>query len=242
MSKVNVSLILACYNEGPTFEDSVWKIERELKKLKTPWEIIFVEDKSTDDTRVKVLKLAKEIKNSKVILHPKNTGRGKTVADGIGAAQGTVCGYIDVDCEISPKYIPVFIKELESGSDMVVASRYYKKDWKSVSRIVSSVIYSHLVAAILKLPIDDTEAGYKFFKRSKILPVLAVTRDHGWFWDTEICARSYLLGLKIKQLRVLFERRAEKKSTVRLFPDSLDYVKKLWAFQREYQKERNGNH
>lgn len=234
------SLVLACYNEGPTFEESVGKIEKELKKLKNPWEIIFVEDKSTDDTRAKVLKLAKEIKNSKVIRHPKNMGRGKTVADGIRAAKGTICGYIDVDCEISPKYIPLFIKEVESGGDMVVASRYYKKEWTSVSRIVSSVIYSNLVAAILKLPIDDTEAGYKFFRRSKILPVLEQTRDHGWFWDTEICARSYLLGLKIKQLRVLFERRAEKKSTVRLFPDSLDYVKKLWAFQRTYRKERNG--
>jgi len=240
MSKIDVSLILACYNEGSTFENSVWKIEKGLKKLKGPWEIIFVEDKSTDNTRAKVLQLAQEIKNSKVVLHPRNMGRGKTVADGIRAAKGTVCGYIDVDCEISPKYIPVFIKEVESGSDMVVASRYYKKDWKSVSRIVSSVIYSKMVAAILKLPIDDTEAGYKFFKRNKILPVLEKTRDHGWFWDTEICARSYLFGLKIKQLRVLFERRAEKKSTVRLFPDSLDYVKKLWAFQREYRKEQNG--
>lgn len=234
------SLILACYNEGPTFEQSVWKIEKQLQKIKEPWEIIFVEDKSTDDTRAKVLELSKKIKNSKVILHSKNMGRGKAVSDGIKIASGAVCGYIDVDCEISPKYIPLFIKEVEKGNDLVVASRYYKKDLKSVSRVVASIVYSNLIKMILKLPINDTEAGYKFFKRPKILPILEKTRDRGWFWDTEICARSYLWSLKMKQMPVLFERRADKKSTVRLFSDSLDYLRKLWAFQKEYKKGKNG--
>src|SRR3990167_2995364 len=101
MSKVDLSLIIHCYNEGPTFEKSVNKIIRELKKINLSWEIIFVEDKSADDTKKTVEKLTKQYKNSRAIFHKKNEGRGKSVSDGIKTAKGDICGYLDVDLEVS---------------------------------------------------------------------------------------------------------------------------------------------
>lgn len=241
MKKIEVSLICACYNEGPTFEKSIAKIVSELKKLKVGWEIVFVEDKSTDDTRETVLKLSKSIKGSRVLLHHKNQGRGKTVSDGLMVAKGTICGYIDVDCEIAPSYMAAFIKQVESGQDVVVAKRYYQSSYKNISREITSKGYSLLLKSVLGLPLDDTEAGFKFFKRTKILPVLSKTRDHGWFWDTEICARSYLAGLKMSQVDAKFVKREDKKSTVRVIPDSWDYAKKLWAFRGEFERLKRKN-
>ena len=237
MPKINFSLIIPCYNEGPTFETNVKQIITELEKLKLSWEVIFVEDKSTDDTKETLEKIQKNIKGSQIILHKTNTGRGKTVRDGIEAASGEICGFIDVDCEILPSYIPIFIEEIKKGNDMVIATRFYENYPDSINRYISSKIYSAIARRILNLPLSDTEAGYKFFKRERVLPILAKTRDNGWFWDTEICAQAYMNGLKISQVPVLFVRRDDKKSTVRIIPDSFEYLKKLTRFSLKYRRE-----
>ena len=163
MSKLDCTLILAAYNEGPTLEASVLKIIKVLRETRLKWEIIFVEDKSTDATRKTVEKIVKGNVNYRAIYHRENMGRGKSVADGISAAKAPICGFLDVDCEISPSYIPLFVKELKNGADLVVGRRFYEKGWKSISRVAASKIYAELVKKLLGLPIDDTETCFKFF-------------------------------------------------------------------------------
>lgn len=229
----NFTLILPCFNEGDTFEKSVNKIIAELKKNKRSWEIVFVEDKSTDDTKFAVEKFIKANKNVRAIFHKKNMGRGRSVADGIIASKFPICGFMDVDCEVSPSYIPLFIDEIKSGSDLVVGTRFYEKGFASISRVAASKVYSFIVKMILDIPVGDTEAGFKFFNKKNILKVLKSVKDEGWFWDTEICARSYWKGLKVSEVPVLFVRRHEKKSTVNLFSDSIDYFVKLINFRSQ---------
>jgi|SRR3989344_6013747 len=236
MPKLYISLIIPCYNEGPTFEESVKKIINELKKLKKDWEIIFVEDKSNDKTKETVEKLVKRIKNARAIYHTKNQGRGKSVADGIKVARGKICGYLDVDLEVSEKYIPIFIKEIENGVDLVVGKRFYEGGLKNLTRFVSSKVYAIAVKSILELLIDDTEAGYKFFRTKKILTILPKVKSKHWFWDTEICAQAHWQGLKVSQIPVLFRRRDDKKSTVRVITDTIDYLKSLSRLKFEISK------
>lgn len=236
MSGVDVSLILACYNEGPTFDTSVRRIIASCAKLKKSWEIIFVEDKSTDDTRVKVEKLVAVSDNVRAIYHQKNQGRGKSVSDGIVASRGEICGYLDVDLEVSEKYIPIFVSEIQKGADLVVGKRFYEGGLASISRFLASKIYAYLVKSLLAIPVSDTEAGYKFFRREKILPLLSKTRAKHWFWDTEICVRTYWSGAKIGEVPVLFIRRSDKKSTVKLIPDTIDYLRSLVALRSQIPK------
>lgn len=227
------SLILPCFNEGVTFEKSVHKIIAELKKNKVYWEIVFVEDRSTDDTKFAVEKFVKSNKNIRAIFHRQNMGRGRSVADGIIASRFPICGFMDVDCEVSPSYIHLFIDEIKMGSDLVVGTRFYEKGFASIPRVAASKIYSLIVKMILDIPIGDTETGFKFFNKNHILKVLKSVKDEGWFWDTEICARSYWKGLKLSEVPVLYVRRREKKSTVNLFSDSVDYFVKLIKFRSQ---------
>lgn len=233
MSKPYISLILPLYNEGSTLEQSLKTIYMSLEKIKKNWEVILVEDKSTDDTLVKIKKLLPYLRNSKLIHHKKNQGRGKTVSNGIKAARGIYCGFLDIDLEVSSDYIPLFIKELERGYDLVIGNRFYEKNITALARVITSKGYKLIVRSLLNLPVDDTESGYKFFRREKILPILSKINEKGWFWDTEICARAYWAGLKISQIPVLFVRRVDKKSTVRLIPDSWDYLKKIYRFRAQ---------
>ena len=228
MPKVDLSIIIPCYNEGSTFENSVKKIIGVAKTLKKEWEIIFVEDKSVDDTKKTVEKLTKQYKNSRAIFHKKNEGRGKSVSDGIKAARGDICGYLDVDLEVSEQYIPLFVKEIEQGSDLTVGKRFYEGGGlNSILRFLASKIYAIAVKYIVDIPVEDTEAGYKFFRRAKLLPILAKVKSRHWFWDTELCTQAYWNELTITQIPVLFKRRFDKKSTVKLIPDTIDYIKNL---------------
>lgn len=231
MAKVDVSIILPCYNEGPTLEKSVAKIVNVCESLKKNWEIIFVEDKSVDGTRQIVEKICSSLKNSKAIYHEKNQGRGKSVSDGIRAARGEICGYLDVDLEVPAQYIPIFIGEIQNGKDLVVGRRFYEGGYQVILRYLASKIYAMIVKTLLDTGVSDSEAGYKFFRTAKILLVLSKARDKKWFWDTEICARAKKAGLAIGEVPVLFRRRTDKKSTVKLFTDSWDYLVSIIKFK-----------
>jgi len=230
---IELSLILPCYNEAEHFTSSIRKISEVLEKSHIPFEIIFVEDESRDNTRVLIKEFLNKHTNKKyhAIFHIKNEGRGKSVTDGIYAAKGVYVGFIDIDCEVSPSYIPKFLSQLKSGRDIVCAERHYQTTTGGLLRTLASKMYQQLVKIILAANLSDTEAGYKFFKRKRILPVLSRVRDAGWFWDTEVMVRSERVGLNIMFIPVQFNRRMDKTSTVRLIPDTLSYFIKLLAFK-----------
>lgn len=236
MVRIKISVIIPCYNEGETFEQSVKKIISVLEKTAYSWEIIFVEDKSSDNTGRTVKKLVQHLKKVRAIFHTKNMGRGRSVSDGINAAKGDICGYLDVDLEVSSKYIPLFIKEVQKGADLVVGNRFYENSLKSLSRVAASRIYAQLVKILFSLSVADSEAGYKFFNRKKVLPILEMVNNNHWFWDTELCVKANIAGLRIEQIPVLFVRRSDKKSTVKLFSDTYSYIRELLKLKLEIQK------
>lgn len=238
MKNVKFSLVLPCYNEAEHFTQSSQRILNVLKNNQSDFEIIFVDDKSKDGTLKLISKFVEKHQqdNIRVISHAQNQGRGKTVSDGIFAAHGKHVGFIDIDCEVSPDFIPIFIQKLEEGYDVVCGQRIYSTDVSGLTRAIASKAYSYLVKKLLCVKTPDTEAGYKFFRRAKILPVVKQVQDVGWFWDTEIIARSELAGLKIASIPVAFIRRQDKTSTVHLVSDTVSYLIKLWRFRKVLRK------
>lgn len=235
---LDVSIVIACYNEESLLKDSVNKVMTIMDSTRWNYELIFVDDYSRDQTRSQIDQIIHEHPDSaiKKIFHEKNTGRGRTVSDGISIAQGRYVGYLDIDLEVGAHYIPYMVDALIQGYDVATAYRIYKATFKLLIRTIVSVGYRKLMRFLLKVPLIDTETGYKFFNREKILPVLARTRDEGWFWDTEIMTRSYHAGLKIIELPCLFIRLYDKKSSVHLITDSIVYFRKLIAFRNELLK------
>lgn len=232
MKKVDLSLILACYNEGSTLNDSLLRITEVLNSTKYKWEIIAIDDSSKDLTYQTLKKFSKGKNNFQVYKNSFNIGRGGTVVIGIKKAKGKITGFIDVDLEVSPIYIPQFVSEIEKGVDLAVATRIYSESFASFNRWILSKGYSLLVRKVLHLEIKDTEAGYKFFSRKTILPIINFVKDKKWFFDTEIIARASAKKLRIVEIPVLFLRRGDKKSTVKIIPDILAYLKAIYLFKK----------
>lgn len=232
MKRIDFSLIIACYNEEGLLRESIKAVLSVLDDTKLTYELIFVDDKSRDNTREIIASLVKKNKNFRAVYHDVNQGRGKTVRDGIALAQGNVVGFIDIDLEVSPVYIPQFVRMITDGqADVITGLRVYREGLSSLHRAILSRGYSWLMRSMLGIPLKDTETGYKFFDRKKILPILKKTKNNGWFWDTEIMTFAYYEGLNIREEPVLFIRRFDKISSVRLFHDTLDYINNLIMFR-----------
>lgn len=238
MKHVDLSLIIACYNEEAHLRQSVDAVTSVLNTSVFSYELIFVDDKSFDGTREIIASLVKKNKNFRALYHDVNQGRGKTVRDGIALARGDVVGFIDIDLEVSPVYIPYFVHLIAGGKAHVVTGlRVYREGLTSLHRAILSRGYSWLVRSSTGIPLKDTETGYKFFDRKKILPILKKTKNNGWFWDTEIMTLGFFSGLSIREEPVLFIRQFDKRSSVRLVPDTLGYLKNLWGFHQQLAKK-----
>lgn len=160
--------------------------------------------------------------------------------DGIEAAAGRYVGFIDIDLEVHARYVPSCVAALEEGYDVATALRVYKFYWRSMDRYVMSKGYRWLMRRLLDVPLQDTETGFKFFRRDAILPILERTRDVGWFWDTEVMVRAHHAGLRIIEIPALFVRRFDKQSSLHPVADTIEYVGKLWRFRDEVAAMRRG--
>lgn len=239
-----LTLILPCYNEASHIRKSIARIVSVLDDSNLDYEIILIDDASMDNTKRYIKTIAKRYSRIKYFFHKKNVGRGGTVQEGILKAKGSVVGFIDVDIEVDPTYIPYFVELIKKNKyDIVLGSRHYPFNFLPIKYFIRTVLslgYPLLVKIMFNLPIRDTETGYKFFKKEKILPVLGDIEDKHWFWDTEIIVRSFLYALRIHEEPVLFLRNVYKKSTVRLIPDIIAYFKALWKLKLSLYKKSSG--
>lgn len=238
--KPEVSIILTCFNEGWLMEETLKKIKKVMDDTKFSYEIIFVDDGSVDDSVEKIKRLIKKYSGDslRLLINQKNQGRGFSVAQGIKAARGEIVGFIDPDLEIPACYVPDFIREVQKGNEVVISKRQYQGQLRKLPRNFASHLYSFLVKVYLRVPLEDTEAGLKFFKRKSILPILNQVQDKRWFWDTELVARSYFNGLKISKIPTLVLKRKDKKTTVHLLRDTFIYLKNLYYFGKLLKEEK----
>lgn len=239
---LDLSVVLPCYNERVVIEESTAEIVRVLEGTRLDWEIIFVDDVSKDDTVARAERLCAADDRLRLIRHERNTGRGRTATDGLRAARGAIAGFLDIDLEVPARYIPPAVEAIRAGADVVCAWRIYLPNLPLLHREILSKGYSRLVRGQLGLPLRDTEAGFKFFDRARILPILEQTHNPGWFWDTEVMARAYFAGLRVVELPAVFVKRNEVPTTVRLIPDTIEYWRQLRRFRPEARRLRAEGH
>jgi glycosyltransferase involved in cell wall biosynthesis len=234
----HLSLVLACYNEAEHLEQSFAEIRDTLTQVPFPFEVIFVDDASRDRTRELLAGIVAAHPDLclRTILHERNHGRGATVSDGFRAARGAITGYIDVDLEVHSRYIPSLVRAIDQGADVATLRRIYAFQLGSLDRYFMSRGYSWLVRRMLGVGFADTETGYKFFRRERVLPLLDEIEDEGWFWDTEFMVRAHRRGLRIAEIPGAYVRRDDKTSTVRGIRDSVRYFGKLLAFRRTLRR------
>lgn len=237
----DVSIVVPCYNEAPHLRAHIDELIHVLDGMHLSYELLLIDDCSTDETTIRMRECALTYPHHAIctVFHTKNLGRGGTVTEGIRLAKGRFVGFLDIDLEVHARYVPAALIALERGqADMVLAERFYRFQLFAWKRWLMSRGYRWLVQYLLNTPSLDTEAGFKFFRREAILPVLERVRDQHWFWDTEVTIRALDAQLHVHIEPVLFDRDENKQSTVRAFRDSYRMFRALLDFARVRKSER----
>jgi glycosyltransferase involved in cell wall biosynthesis len=236
----DLSVVVACYQEESHLVDSLRQLVATLDGLHRSYELIFLDDRSTDRTAALIAQLVEGHANRRAVYHAQNVGRGGTVSEGFRLAQGRIVGFLDIDLEVHCRHLPWVLSAIDGGADGATAFRHYPLGTNPLAwvRQFLSKGYRWLFRQLFDVPFGDPETGFKFFVRERILPVLDRCRDVGWFWDSEILILAHQAGLHIVEVACPFERRGDKKSTVRIVRDVWRYLVAIRAFRARQRAER----
>lgn len=166
MRKPKLSFVVPAKDEEKSVRPLYEEIVAECKKIKTSFEIIFVDDGSTDSTFENLLKLRIKDKRVKIIKLRGNWGKSAALQIGFSHARGEIIFTMDADLQDNPKEIPRFLKKLDAGFDLV--SGWKKKRHDPLEKVIPSRIFNYAVSLLTGLNIHDTNCGFKAYKREVI--------------------------------------------------------------------------
>lgn len=158
-----ISFVIPAKDEEKTVEILADQIIDQVKKIKLKYEIVFVDDGSTDKTYNILNKLAKKDKNIKVISLRGSFGKSIALQTGFNNAKGDVVFTMDADLQDDPKEIPKFIEKINEGYDLV--SGWKKIRYDPISKTLPSKLGNYLVRVLTKLPIHDSNCGFKAYRK-----------------------------------------------------------------------------
>ncbi len=164
MSQPTLSIVCPCYNEEEVIDIFLETITPILKKTQKSYEIIFINDGSTDST-LEVLKRAKESYASiRIINFARNFGKESALTAGLDSSRGEVVVPIDVDLQDPPELIELFLQKWEEGYDVVLAKRANRQSDSFFKRKSANLFY-RLHNKISAIEIPNNVGDYRLMSR-----------------------------------------------------------------------------
>jgi dolichyl-phosphate beta-glucosyltransferase len=210
-----LSIVVPCYNEEQRLPRTIEQIERYLGGKGLSYELILVDDGSSDGTR-KIMDAAAE-RNRSVRLEalPQNRGKGRALAEGVAAARGAEILVTDADLSTPIEELDKLRAELRKGAGVAIASRALRGSRVEVSqpiyRVLMGKAFNLLVQAVLLPGIWDTQCGFKLFRADVAHEVFAELTTDGFGYDPEVLYRAKKRGLKIAEVPVVWRNSAPTK-------------------------------
>jgi glycosyltransferase involved in cell wall biosynthesis len=163
---LDISILIPLYNEEESLKELCEKITAVIKKLDKSYEIIFVDDGSTDNSFNILQELHEECRHVKVFQFRRNYGKSAALAYGFGKAQGNFIITMDADLQDDPNEIPALIDKLNDGFDLV--SGWKNKRHDPFIKKYTSRIYNKVTSMVSGLKIHDFNCGLKAYRKEVV--------------------------------------------------------------------------
>ncbi len=214
----HITIIIPVWNEENNITPLVNRIHTAFVKENKSYEIIFVDDFSTDNT-LQVIKSLQTKYPIRFEIKKGKRGKAFSLYQGIQKSSSDYIVCIDADLQYPPEVIPKMIKKLENGADVVVANRIEKHVSKVRSLISNS--FRYVFGELLFGLNHDIQAGLKVFKR-EVFQTLSYAPSSGWTFDLEFLQRATEAGFVVESFDIIFAQRINGKSKVSLLKTSVE--------------------
>ena len=191
-----LSIVVPLYNEEENVPILIDRIVAEVSGSSFDFEIICVDDGSSDDTFNVLRNISLDNEHLKVIKFRKNCGQTPAMVAGIKFAKGDVVVTMDGDLQNDPSDIKTLVAKIDEGYDIAVGWRHKRQD-KLVSRKIPSVIANWIIGKVTGVPIKDNGCSLKAYRAEIIKNVPLYSEMHRF-----IPAMASITGSKIAQVRV----------------------------------------
>ncbi len=226
MEKIILSIVIPAYNEAARIGNTLDSIERYFSKNNMSFEVIVVDDGSKDDTAQVAERYASKIKNLKVLINEKNSGKGFSVKRGMLAATGDYRLFMDADNSVDISHIEAFMRALSEGYDVAIGSIHIT-DTVDVSehngwhrRILGSG--ANMLVQLFAVPgIEDTQRGFKLFSAKAADAIFPYQTIERFGFDIEVLVIARKNGFSIKELPVVWDNPAGSKVTAASYVQTL---------------------
>lgn len=196
MSDIQYSVVIPVMNEEENVEILYYRTTEVLQTMQAPYEIIMVDDGSTDRTFAILNALHEKDRHLKVVKFRRNFGQSAAMAAGFERAKGNVIISMDGDLQNDPRDIPNMVEKLNEGSDIVAGWRKNRKD-KMLIRKVPSKIANRLMRSLTGVQLHDTGCSLKVYRAEIIQKIRLYGEMHRF-----IPALARLEGAKISEIVV----------------------------------------
>ncbi|MFC1561420.1 glycosyltransferase family 2 protein [candidate division KSB1 bacterium] len=192
---VSISVVIPFFNEEESLKPLCDVLLEQLNKLDRPYEIIFVDDGSTDRSAEVLLNVRESADNIKLIQFQTNYGKSAALSVGFEHAQGQYIITMDADLQDDPREIPRLLDKLEEGYDIVSGWKKERNDpW---SKRIPSKIFNYVTSLVSGLKLHDHNCGLKVYRREVTRSVSIYGELHRY-----IPALAYYHGFKSAEIPV----------------------------------------
>lgn len=203
-TNIDLSVIIPAYNEAERIGKTLERLHGYLAPLGLAYEILVVDDGSTDTTGDIVRQMTPQIARLQIIDRPLNRGKGFTVREGMLRASGNIRLFADADNSTDIAHFDQMRPLFDQGHDLVIASRN-ANDAEQACQAVSQAWYKRLIGQLgnqivqlLAVPgIWDTQCGFKAFRAEAAERIFSQATIEGWGFDIEVLALARALQYKI---------------------------------------------
>lgn len=204
--KIYISVVSPVYNEEGNIEELYNELISALSKTGKTFEIIFVDDGSTDSTFEILKRIREKDKRVKIIRFRRNFGQTPALSAGFDYARGEIVITIDADLQNDPSDIEILLRKIEEGYDLVSGWRWKRKD-KFFTRILPSKIANFLISIITGVKLHDYGCTLKAYRSEVVKNIRLYGEMHRF-----VPAVASLLGINVTEVKVNHRRRKAGKS------------------------------
>jgi len=216
--KPELSVVIPAYNEAERIGPTLEAISSHLNERGVSYEIIVVNDGSTDTTEQVVRSYAQADARVRLISYDPNRGKGYAVRKGMIEARADDALFTDADLATPIEELGKLQQAAKNGCDVVIGSRALKDSiiigWRPWYRELSGKIFNLIIRLLAVSGIRDTQCGFKYFKGGSAARIFSVTRLDGFGFDVETLYLARKFGLRIGEIPVHWDNSPATKVSV----------------------------